>query len=275
MVTDEERIEEASFSTRFRAMNEFMRIHVPEFIDNITAEKHIDALEAEVYQLKRYFERNSPIIRIQAAYRAYRVRLKYSGYIRKVRWAIRKIQKVYRGYCLRSKMKKELYDIMMNNNTPYLMMSNEEIKEYYAQRLLKKYIKRFAKTHKTRKVKTVKASVVQKYFRYYIAKEHSYIKAFHLKEYPWLYCLKEQKDLLEGFIQDLDKRDMLDGEDFFDVVDSIRPVENYAAIRTQRPMYYPRYEYPLLMFTVAGTKSKFRKTNRNLAMQGKSLVDFY
>ena len=68
---------------------------------------------------------------------------------------------------------------------------------------------------------------------------------------------------------------MLEGEDYFEVLECITPVENYAAIRTQRPLYYKKYEYPILMFTMAGTKSKFRKTNRSLAMEGKSLVDFY
>lgn len=39
-------------------------------------------------------------------------------------------------------MKNELRELMNINNTPYLMMTNEEMKEYYALRLLKKYIKR-------------------------------------------------------------------------------------------------------------------------------------
>lgn len=190
-------------------MNEHMQIQMPEFMENMTAEKHIgtipfpnhtfiETLDEEIYCLKRLFERNSPIIRIQAAYRAYRVRLKYKNYIKQVRWSIRKVQKVWRGYKLRKKMKTELRDLMNLNNTPYLMMTNEEMKEYYASRLLKKYIKRFTKTTKRKKVVTVKAGVVQKYFRYYIAKES--LKVFKIDDYPWFYCLKEQREMLEGFI---------------------------------------------------------------------------
>lgn len=41
IITDEERIEDASYGTRFRAMNEHMLIQMPEFIENLTAEKHI------------------------------------------------------------------------------------------------------------------------------------------------------------------------------------------------------------------------------------------
>ena len=219
IITDEERIEDASYGLRFRAMNEHMRIQIPEFIENMTAEKHIDTLDAEIYQLKRHFEQNSPIIRIQSAYRAYIIRKEFRAHIRKVRWSIRKIQKVFRGYTLRKKMKKELWDIMTLNNTPYLMMTNEEMKEYYAKRLIRKYVKRFAHTTKRKKVVTLKAGVVQKYFRYFIAKEHSYIKVFNLKEYPWFYCLKEQKELLETFIRELDTRNMLENHDYFEVID--------------------------------------------------------
>ncbi|CAI2372624.1 unnamed protein product [Moneuplotes crassus] len=277
IITDEERVDNLGDgkSERFTAMNQFMLVQTPDFIGNMTAEKHIDTLETKLYQLRRRFENNSPIIRIQSAFRAYRVRKKYKEQVRKIRWSIQKIQKVWRGFRLRYKMKKELAEIMNLNKTPYLMMTNEEMKEYYARKLLKKYIKRFAKTTKSKKVKTVKAGVVQKYFRYFIAKEHSYVKAFNLKEFPWLYCLKEQKDLLESFIKELDERDLLEGEDYFEILECIDPVENYAAIRTQRPLYYKKYEYPILMFTMAGIKSKFRKTNRDLAIRGKSLVDFY
>ena len=52
IVTDEERIEDASYGTRFRAMNEHMHIQLPDFVENLTAEKHIDTLDAEIYQLK-------------------------------------------------------------------------------------------------------------------------------------------------------------------------------------------------------------------------------
>jgi len=82
-------------------------------------------------------------------------------------------------------MKKELREIMTINNTPYLMMTNEEMKEYYAKRLLTKYVKRYAKTTRRKKVVTVKASVVQKYFRFFIAKES--LRAFKIDQYPWFY----------------------------------------------------------------------------------------
>ena len=114
-----------------------MLIQNPEFPENLTAEKHIDNLEAELYQLRRKFETNSPIIRVQAAFRAYKVRQKYKFQVSKIKWAIQKIQKVWRGFRLRHKMKKELNEIMIMNKTPYLMMTNEEMKEYYAKRLLK------------------------------------------------------------------------------------------------------------------------------------------
>lgn len=137
IITDAERIDNLNTSDRFGGMNQYMIIQNPEFPENLTAEKHIDNLETELYQLRRKFELNSPIIRIQSAYKAYKIRLKYKFQVSKIKWAIRKIQKVWRGFSLRHKMKKELNNIMILNNTPYLMMTNEEMKEYYAKRILK------------------------------------------------------------------------------------------------------------------------------------------
>lgn len=64
---------------------------------------------------------------------------------------------------------------------------------------------------------TVKASVVQKYFRYYIAKES--LKVFRIDQYPWFYCLKEQREMLEGFIRAADKKEGLHGSDYFEVIE--------------------------------------------------------
>jgi hypothetical protein len=56
VITDEERIEEASFGYRYRTMNEGLRIYLPEYQKNLTAEKHIFNLEIDMYRLKRIFE---------------------------------------------------------------------------------------------------------------------------------------------------------------------------------------------------------------------------
>lgn len=74
VITDEERIEDASFGYRFRGLNEFMKLHIPDYAKEKSAEQHLFNLEVDIYRLKRIFERNSPSILIQSLYRGYRSR---------------------------------------------------------------------------------------------------------------------------------------------------------------------------------------------------------
>lgn len=64
VITDEERIEDASFGYRFRGLNEFMKLHIPDYTKEKSAEQHLFNLEVDVYRLRRIFERNSPSILI-------------------------------------------------------------------------------------------------------------------------------------------------------------------------------------------------------------------
>lgn len=72
VITDEERIEDASFGYRFRALNEYMKLHIPDYARERSAEQHLFNLEVDIYRLRRIFERNSPSILIQTVYRGYR-----------------------------------------------------------------------------------------------------------------------------------------------------------------------------------------------------------
>jgi Leucine-rich repeat (LRR) protein len=64
VITDEERIEDASFGYRFRGLNEFMKLYIPDYQHETSAERHLISLDVDVYRLKRIFERNSPSILI-------------------------------------------------------------------------------------------------------------------------------------------------------------------------------------------------------------------
>lgn len=64
IITDEERIEDASFGYRFRALNEFMKLHIPDYARERSAEQHLFNLEVDIYRLRRIFERNSPSLMI-------------------------------------------------------------------------------------------------------------------------------------------------------------------------------------------------------------------
>ena len=63
MITDEERIEDASFGYRFRGLNEFMKLRIPDYTNERSAEQHLLNLEVDIYRLKRIFERNPLITR--------------------------------------------------------------------------------------------------------------------------------------------------------------------------------------------------------------------
>ena len=75
IVTDEERIEYNSpVAVRFQALSNHMKILIPKFQENQSADQHLFNLEVDLYRVRRLYERNSPSIRIQAFYRGYKVR---------------------------------------------------------------------------------------------------------------------------------------------------------------------------------------------------------
>jgi hypothetical protein len=101
VITDEERIEDACFGYRFRALNEYMKLHIPDYSHEQSAEQHLYNLDVDVYRLKRIFERNSPSILIQSLYRAFRCRNSNRMYYRSVQNHIIKIQSLGRGWLAR------------------------------------------------------------------------------------------------------------------------------------------------------------------------------
>ena len=124
VITDEERSEDASFGVRYRAMNKHMKIYVPKFVQNISAEKHLFNFEVDIYRLKRIFEWNSPSIRIQSLFRGFIVRTTYKNYFKRKIKSIVKIQKYVHGWILRMrmKMKSELYEIMKDQDSHILLI---------------------------------------------------------------------------------------------------------------------------------------------------------
>lgn len=92
IITDEERIEDASFGYRFRALNEFMKLHIPDYTNERSADQHLLNLEVDIYRLKRIFERNSPSILIQSFWRGCASRSNTKGNDKKRTASIIKLQ---------------------------------------------------------------------------------------------------------------------------------------------------------------------------------------
>jgi hypothetical protein len=152
VITDEERFEDASFGSRFRALNRYMKIYAPDFVEHLTAEKHIFNMEVDIYRLKRIYERNSPVIRVQTMFRGYRVRNDYANFFSKRKSAIIKIQKVIRGWLMRFNIKKELKEMLKEKHIEFLLMTNQEIAERWAGIKIARVLGRKLKERKRRRL---------------------------------------------------------------------------------------------------------------------------
>jgi len=161
VITDEERSEDASFGVRYRAMNKYMKIYIPEFIPNITADKHIFNLEVDIYRLKRIYERNSPSIRIQSLFRGFKVRTSYKNYFKRKKKSIVRIQKFIRGWLMRKKMKQELYEIMEAEGLAHLTYTTQQIRERVAKAKILKAIRFHIKRIRERKMYQNQVMVIQ------------------------------------------------------------------------------------------------------------------
>lgn len=203
VITDEERIEDASFGYRFRGLNEFMKLHIPDYTKEKSAEQHLFNLEVDVYRLRRIFERNSPSILIQSLYRGYRSRNFVKIYFNERRLKIIKIQKIARGYLLRLKLKKDLRDMLSYNNEEHLMMSNVELrKRAAARRIYETMIEYHIKKENVRR-RIAAALKIQTFHRMRRTQNTSFIEALQLSEYPRLYILKEQKPIFLKVVKNL------------------------------------------------------------------------
>ena len=165
VITDEEKSEDASFGVRYRAMNKYMKIYIPEFIPNITAEKHLFNLEVDIYRLKRIYERNSPSIRIQSLFRGFKVRTTYKNYFKRKKKSIIRIQKFIRGWLLRKRMKQELYDIMKSEGLAHLTFTTQQIRERVAKAKILKAVRFHLKRIRERKLYQEHVLRIQKMFR--------------------------------------------------------------------------------------------------------------
>ena len=201
VITDEERSEDASFGVRYRAMNKYMKIYIPKFVQNISAEKHLFNLEVDIYRLKRIFERNSPSIRIQSLFRGFSVRTTYKNYFKRKIKSIVKIQKYIRGWILRMKMKRELYEIMKEQGLAHLTFTSQQIRERVAKAKIVKAIRFHLKRIRDRKFYEKQILHIQKSFRGRKAKVKSFFRTFQVDKYPKFFILKEQRRLFFTLIE--------------------------------------------------------------------------
>lgn len=193
IITDEERIEDASFGYRFRGLNEFMKIHIPDYSSERSAEQHLLNLEVDVYRLKRLFERNSPSILIQSWWRGIRSRTNSKQNDAKSLAAALKIQGWWRAVLARRSYIEELRALLKLTNDEDLLLTNEEIERRDKGRLIFKHWYAYYKRKKKERIELAATLKIQTFMRMRYVKNTSFISALKLVEFPKIYFLKEQK----------------------------------------------------------------------------------
>lgn len=177
MVTDEERIEDASFGYRFRGLNEFMKLHIPDYSAERSAEQHLMNLEVDIYRLKRIFERNSPSILIQSFWRGCASRINTKGYYKKRIKSITKIQAWFRACLARQRYMNDLKDLLKQTGEEDLLMTNDEIKRLQAGRLIVKHMQAFCRMKKRMRARESATLKIQTFYRMRFVKNSSFINA--------------------------------------------------------------------------------------------------
>ena len=272
VITDEERWEDASFGIRFRAMNKYMKIYIPEFVQNITAEKHLFNLEVDIYRLKRIFERNSPSIRIQSLFRGFRVRITYKNYFKRKKKSIIKIQKWVRGWLMRKRMKAELYEIMKAEGLAHLTFTSKQIRERVAKAKIVKAVRFHLKRIRERKLYQAHVLKIQKWVRARNERVKRYISAFQLDKYPKILILKEQRRLFFILLEETVKKMGMDFS-FRQYQECLKTSEEFDTLR----YWYPsnkvlRSHVPIFNFWMPAYLSKVRYSVRKEKFENETSI---
>ena len=193
VITDEERIEDASFGYRFRGLNEFMKLHIPDYRHERSAENHLFNLEVDVYRLKRIFERNSPSILIQSLYRGYRSRNTSTLYFQERLKFIKRIQAHVRSFLSRRRYLRELQELLVETNQTDLLLTNEQINIRDKGKIIFKHMYAWHKMNRRDRIRLAATIKIQTYFRMRLVKNSSFVNALQLIKFPRIYFLKEQK----------------------------------------------------------------------------------
>eukprot|EP00347_Sterkiella_histriomuscorum_P020497 403337573 len=282
IITDEEKMLYLSPNAiRFRAMSyQYMKIYVPKFLENQSAEKHLFSLEVEIYRIKRLFERNSPSIRIQAVYRGFNYRNKaVFSYSQKKQAAI-KIQKVVRGWLYRKKIKRELKALLKQSGIDYLLMSQEEYRHYRAVILIEKAIHKWIRMRRKIRLHNYSATIIQKVWRSKYTKHHSFLQAMELtQDQSNFYFLKEQKQEFFNILKEaLEHKKALSAQyDLETLKKFIDQDDNFSIIRYPNPLTFKRHHYPIIQLAEPSYQCRVKVNNgmSRLITNGQSISKLY
>lgn len=275
VITDEERIEDASFGNRFRGLNEYMKWHITDYSDEPSAEQHKFNLEVDIYRLKRCFERNSPSILIQSLFRGYKSRNFFKFYFKQRTANALFIQKHVRGWLQRRKFIKDLRDLLAYDGEEDLLLSTEEVKRRDMARIIFRNMYRYWQKKKAQRRELAATLKIQAFYRGRFVKHSSFVNALQLSQYPKIYFLKEQKPqfvkILHSQLSILQQENLT----IDDALDCIVEDRKYETIRVEEPDLFEWKPLPLLQFIMPtfGKKTIIR-FNKSLQLDRRASEDF-
>lgn len=140
-----------------------------------------------------------------------------------------------RGWLARRKFEKDLRDLLKYTGDEDLLLTNKQIRERDAARIICRLFKKHLLRKKLERKRQAAALKIQSFYRMYFVKNSSFVNALRLKEHPRIYFLKEQKPQFIKILRSQLAILQQEGMTFDDAVDCIREDDEFETIRIEEP----------------------------------------
>jgi hypothetical protein len=152
-----------------------------------------------IYKLQRKWEKCSPVIRIQAFWRGFKVRKHVGGHFTERDKKAVIIQKHVRGWLMRKKWKRDLEQLLKDTNNEYLLYSPEDFIHFKAVKKIENWYRVYKGRKEVRERRNRAATRIQSAFKKYKSSRLQVPLMSHLK----FFVLKSQQRTLICLIRAL------------------------------------------------------------------------
>jgi len=252
VVTDEERSDTIiAQRPRFRALSTQMSFIISPSAGALTNSMlQIQEFNLQLYVLKRTYEKNSPSILIQKNYRGHVQRMKYQNLCIKLYNASTKIASVYRGWTKRKRLCFELPPTYLKYYLPALPTRYKNLVT------IKKYLEDYNNHAKKQDKQENASNKIKRLLAFYTYTKKSYSQHLKLKEYPYLYFLKDQ---IKALTELLGKK--LNSSEFNGIKFHLTQ-NKYHTIRIPDPEDIKNSVFPLIQIVRLARGMKLRRYNK-------------